>query len=53
MAISNRCFLCGRKMVAVEGLLYELCSNKKCPRSKPLNPPKEQNPDDTSTDKEE
>lgn len=35
----NRCFLCGRKMKKVDGLLYELCSNVKCPRSKPLNPP--------------
>lgn len=38
---ATRCFLCGRKMVKKEGLLYDLCSNPKCPRSKPLNPPKE------------
>lgn len=39
--MADRCFLCGRKMKKVDGLLYELCSNAKCPRSKPLNPPQE------------
>ena len=38
----ERCFLCGRKMIKVEGLSYELCSNKNCVRSKPLDPPKEE-----------
>ena len=39
--MANRCFLCGRKMIKKDGLLYELCSNPKCIRSKPLNPPKD------------
>ena len=37
----NRCFLCRRPMVKKDGILYELCSNPKCPRSQPLDPPKE------------
>lgn len=37
----NRCFLCGRKMVKQEGISYELCSNPKCIRSKPLAEPKD------------
>lgn len=37
----NKCFLCGRPMEKKEGLLYELCTNTKCPRSKPLPTPAE------------
>lgn len=40
----NRCFLCGRKMIKVEGVAYELCSNEKCVRSKPLPAPSEEQP---------
>lgn len=35
----NKCFLCGRPMKKQEGLLYELCTNPKCPRSQPLPTP--------------
>lgn len=38
--MNERCFLCGRKMQEVEGLLYKLCTNHKCIRHQPLNPPK-------------
>lgn len=38
MAEKN-CFLCGRPMKSQEGLLYDLCTNSKCPRSKPLAAP--------------
>lgn len=41
--MANRCFLCRRPMVKKDGIAYELCSNTKCPRSKPLDPPKENN----------
>lgn len=37
----EKCFFCGRKMKKVEGLLYDLCTNPKCPRSKPLPKPKD------------
>lgn len=37
----KKCFLCGRPMKAQEGLLYDLCTNPKCPRSKPLSAPEE------------
>ena len=36
----ERCLLCNRPMKEAEGLLYKLCTNPKCPCSKPLNPPK-------------
>lgn len=39
MATTKKCFLCGRPMKVQEGLLYELCTNPKCPRSKPLPAP--------------
>lgn len=45
--MANRCFLCGRSMKQQEGLLYELCTNPKCVRSKPLPTPKEELKDDT------
>ncbi len=35
----KKCFLCGRLMKPQEGLLYDLCTNPKCPRSKPLPTP--------------
>jgi hypothetical protein len=37
----EKCFFCGRPMKKVEGLLYDLCTNPKCPRSKPLPKPKD------------
>lgn len=37
----DRCFLCGRPMKKQDGLLYELCTNPKCVRSKPLPAPKQ------------
>lgn len=37
----KKCFLCGRPMKKQEDLLYELCTNPKCPRSKPLPMPAE------------
>lgn len=37
----KKCFLCGRQMEKREGVLYELCTNPKCPRSKPLPTPAE------------
>lgn len=37
----KKCFLCGRPMKSQEGLLYALCTNPKCPRSKPLPTPEE------------
>lgn len=37
----KKCFLCGRPMKTQEGLLYALCTNPKCPRSKPLSVPEE------------
>lgn len=37
----KKCFFCGRPMKKVEGLLYDLCTNPKCPRSKPLPKPKD------------
>lgn len=37
----KKCFLCGRPMKSQEGLLYELCTNPKCPRAKPLPTPVE------------
>ncbi|MDN0047517.1 hypothetical protein QVN49_10935 [Megasphaera hexanoica] len=39
MATTKKCFLCGRPMKQQEGLLYDLCTNPKCPRSKPLPAP--------------
>lgn len=39
--MATKCFLCGRPMKKQEGLLYDLCTNPKCPRSKPLPAPKE------------
>lgn len=37
----KKCFLCGRPMKSQEGILYELCTNPKCPRYKPLPAPAE------------
>lgn len=37
----KKCFLCGRLMKPQEGLLYDLCTNPKCPRSQPLSAPAE------------
>ena len=37
--MANKCFLCGRPMKKQEGLLYDLCMNPNCPRSKPLPTP--------------
>lgn len=37
----KKCFLCGRPMKSQKGLLYELCTNPKCPRSQPLSTPTE------------
>lgn len=39
----TKCFLCGRPMKLQDGLLYELCTNPKCPRSKPLPMPTDKN----------
>lgn len=39
METTKKCFLCGRPMKQQEGLLYELCTNPDCPRSKPLPEP--------------
>lgn len=39
----KKCFLCGRPMKQQEGILYELCTNPKCPRSKPLPVPTDKN----------
>lgn len=47
--MTERCFLCGRPMKEVEGLLYKLCTNPKCCRSKPLNPPKVSTEEDETT----
>lgn len=41
METTKKCFLCGRPMKKQEGLLYELCTNPKCPRSQPLPEPTE------------
>lgn len=38
-----KCFLCGHDMKKVEGLKYELCTNEKCVRSKPLKEKEEVN----------
>lgn len=50
--MANRCFLCGRPMIKKDGLLYELCTNPKCVRSKPLPTPKEELKDDTKEEAE-
>lgn len=42
----KKCFLCGRPMKQQEGLLYELCTNPKCPRSQPLPAPQEEPADE-------
>lgn len=44
--MANKCFLCGRLMKSQEGLLYELCTNPKCPRSKPLPAPEDKTEQD-------
>lgn len=49
MMADKKCFLCGRPMKKQEGLLYELCTNPKCPRSQPLSAP-EVKPEEQETE---
>lgn len=50
--MTSKCFLCGRPMKKEEGLLYDLCTNPKCPRSQPLPTPAEnQAAENKATDK--